>query len=101
MSFKENHIGLISQVKFFLGDIQNKAAYENKVKFQGSQDGTTYIDIFTVDENVHEGWNYHTWENESEYQKYRFYRFFGEESGSCIINEIQFTGVETIESNVS
>jgi hypothetical protein len=48
----------------------------------------------TVDENVHEGWNYYTSD-----QKYRHYRFKGSAKGSCKINEIQFTGVETIQNS--
>jgi len=33
MSFKEGHIGLISQVKYFLGDIKDKSVFEGKLKF--------------------------------------------------------------------
>jgi hypothetical protein len=55
-------------VKFFLGDIADKSVYEGKLKFQGSNSNNgegVYNDIFTVDENVHEGWNYHTWTEET------------------------------------
>lgn len=64
--------------------------------FQGSDDGVTYTDLFTQGENVHEGWNYHTWETPAEYPRHRFFRFEGLKAKSCIINEIKFTGVETI-----
>jgi hypothetical protein len=30
--------------------------------FQGSADNETWNDIFTVDENIHEGWNYYKWD---------------------------------------
>jgi hypothetical protein len=33
--------------------------------FQGSNDNVTYTDIFNVDENVHEGWNYHAWKKDN------------------------------------
>jgi hypothetical protein len=50
-----------------------------------------------MDENIHEGWNYHKWEDPAEYPKYRFYRFYGTKPGSCVINEIKATGVETVD----
>jgi hypothetical protein len=53
--------------------------------------------LFTVDESVHEGWNYHAWEDPADYPKYRFYKFSGTKTGSCLINEIKITGVETID----
>ena len=33
MSFKEKHVGLISQVKWFMGDIQDKTLFVDKLKF--------------------------------------------------------------------
>lgn len=98
IGFKEGHVGLISQVKWFLGDISDKTVYSGEAKLQGSNDGTTYTDLFTMDENVHEGWNYFKWEDASSYPRYRFYRFYGTKAGSCIINEIKATGVETVDS---
>lgn len=100
MGFKPGHVGLISQVKWFMGDITNgeTAFLVDNLIFQGSQDNTTWTDIFNVDENVHEGWNYKTWTRETQ-QKYRFYRFQGNEAKICKMNEIKFTGVETIDDN--
>ena len=57
-----NHVGLLSQVKFFLGEVSSKSIYVDLMTFQGSADNTTWVDIFTVDENFHEGWNYHKWD---------------------------------------
>jgi len=71
----------------------------NDLIFQGSMDNTTFTDIFAVDENVHEGWNYQIWKT-GNYQKYRFYRFQGSESKICMMNEIKFTGVETIDNDL-
>ena len=60
-------------------------------------DNITYTDIYTVDNNVHGGWNYKVWNSTLQNgPKYRFYRFFGKLSGSCLINEIVFTGIETV-----
>jgi hypothetical protein len=51
-----------------------------------------------MDENLHTGWNYHMWETSTDYPKYRYYRFYGASAGACAINEITFTGVETIDN---
>lgn len=98
IAFKEGHVGLISQVKWFLGDIQDKSVFAGETKLQGSNDGTRYTDLFTMDENVHEGWNYFKWSEPSQYPRYRYYRFYGTKAGSCTINEIKATGVETVDS---
>jgi len=54
-----------------------------------------------VDENIHEGWNYYTWKEASEYPGYRYYRFSGTKKNSCKINEIKFTGVQTMKSELT
>lgn len=50
-----------------------KKNFVNLLKFQGSQDGVTYTDIFTVGVEIHEGWNYYDFRDNN--LKYRFYRF--------------------------
>jgi len=67
MSFKPGHVGLISQVKWFMGDITSgdTAFLINNLILQGSMDNLTFTDIFAVDENVHEGWNYQTWKGDN------------------------------------
>ena len=77
-----------------------KATFLNTTIFQGSNDGVSYVDLFTMDEKLHEGWNYFKWED-GDQPKYRFYRFYAEKRGACKINEITFTGVETIDSSSS
>lgn len=62
MQFKQGHVGLLSQVKFFMKDI-NKANFKDITTFQGSDDGDSYDDLFTMDQSLHEGWNYHKWED--------------------------------------
>jgi hypothetical protein len=58
-----------------MGNIVDKNVFVDKTKFQGSQDGESYADLFDIDENLHEGWNYYKWEKPEDYPKYRFYRF--------------------------
>ena len=97
--FKEGQVGLISQVKWFMGNIQDKSVFSGVTKLQGSNDNSTWTDLFTMNENVHEGWNYHKWTDPASYPRYRFYRFYGTKAGSCTINEIKATGVETVDNS--
>jgi hypothetical protein len=101
MSFKEEHVGMLSQVKYFMGAMSTnkKAELVNITTFEGSNDKETFTNIFKVDENLHSGWNYYNWENADEY--YRYYRFHGNSPGACAINEITFKGVETIDNEDS
>jgi hypothetical protein len=96
MEFKEGHVGMLSQVKYFTPTISDKTIMVDNTVFQGSDDGVTYTDLFTVDENLHEGYNYFYWEDPSEQPQYRFYRFYGPNKFGCFFNEITFSGVETI-----
>jgi len=61
---------------------------------------TDWTDIFVVGEEIHEGWNYHNYAPGS-YLKYRYYRFFGSGTGSCIVGEVSLRGFEVIDSNSS
>ena len=87
---------MLSQVKYFMGEIQDKTIFVDKLTFQGSSDNSTWHELFKVDENVHEGWNYHKWENSADYPRYRFYRFISDNNKGCIVGEIKMTGVETV-----
>ena len=51
-----------------------KTQFVGNLKFEGSQDGTAYSTIFTVGEEIHEGWNYYDFSGDN-VQKYRYYRF--------------------------
>lgn len=77
-----------------------RANFVGKLQFQGSSDGTTYTTIFTVGEEIHEGWNYYNYAQGSE-PKYRYYRFFGSVAGSCLVGEIAFRGFEVIDDSNS
>lgn len=72
------------------------------MKFQGSNDNSTWNDLFAADENIHEGWNYHKWEDSAAQPKYRFYRFYNPSNVlGCDINEMKMTGVETVDNSQS
>ena len=58
--FKPGYIGVVREVKYFMNRF-TKTNIVGKLLFQGSNDGTTYTTIFTVGEEIHEGWNYYTY----------------------------------------
>jgi hypothetical protein len=45
-SFKADHVGMLSQVKYFMGEIQDKTLFVDKLTFQGSPDNSTWTDLF-------------------------------------------------------
>jgi len=98
-SFKANHVGMLSQVKYFMGDINNPALYVDKLKFQGSADNSTWTDLHVADDNIHEGWNYIKWDQAVEYPKYRFYRLYSGERSGCLVGQLKMTGVETVDNS--
>jgi len=98
-SFPEGYVGLLDEVKIYLGDL-SKYYYADNLIFQGSNDGETYTDILTLSREIHEGWNYYDFA-EDEMPAYRFYRFYGTESGACTVNEVHLFGVEVIKDDLS
>lgn len=56
-SFRVGYVGVLNEVKYFMNRFL-KAKFVGLLKFQGSKDGITYTDIFTVGQEIHEGWNY-------------------------------------------
>jgi hypothetical protein len=62
MEFREGYIGVLDKVKYYLAVNRNKEQYYvDHLKFSGSDDGTTWTEIFTADLNAHTGWNYVEW----------------------------------------
>jgi len=49
--FKQGYIAILDRVKIFLDYtiIDKVATFNGKLKLQGSNDGTTFIDILTID----------------------------------------------------
>ena len=80
----------------------DRRRYENNLAFEGSLDGKTYTELFVVGKNVHEGWNYFSWDKGS-YPGYRYYQFRGlgrsGQTGPCRVNEVVFAGNEVIENS--
>jgi hypothetical protein len=99
MGFKAEHVGMLRQVKWFMKDVQNKELFADEVVFQGSNDNSTWTDIFTMDGSVHDGWNYKVWTDSEDYPKFRFYKFTGTYSGSCRLTEVKLQGLETVDND--
>lgn len=98
MAFAESHIGYLSGVRWFIVEIDDKSVFSGITTFQGSDDDSTYTDLFTLDGNVHEGWNYYSWDDDS-YPTYQYYRFYSTSAAGCAFSEVKFTGVETIDDD--
>jgi hypothetical protein len=92
-------VGVISQVKFFM-NVFTKPTYSGYLKFQGSSDNITYTTLFTVGDEIHEGWNYYDYASGSEL-KYRYFRVYGSNAGSCNVGEFALMGVEAINDDTS
>ena len=101
MEFKEDYVGMLTKMKYFLGNDIAEETYVGNLKFQGSNDNQTYHDLYTADENVHSGWNYIAWATASSQPKYRYYRFKGSKAGACVIDEVELWGVSTIDNDAN
>jgi hypothetical protein len=99
MGFTVGHVGIVSEVKFFMNTFL-KETYSGNLIFQGSSDNIKYTDLFTVGDEIHEGWNYKTY-TDATVLKYRYYRFKGTEVGACNMGELVLWGVEAINDSAS
>ena len=72
--------------------------FVGNLKFQGSDDGVSYDDLWTIDANIHEGWNTKNWE-EGEKPSYNRFRFYSAVAGGCRIGEIEAHGVLAIDDD--
>lgn len=86
MEFRDGYVGSLSKVKYMVSDIA-KENFIDVLSFEGSDDGSTYTNLFTADYNVGSGWNTHDFDTTSP-PKYKYYRFKGTAANSCKLNEI-------------
>ena len=66
-------MGVLNEVKFFITELIDKTPFVGGLKFQGSDDGITFTDLWTIDETVHEGWNSHDFASDK--PSFNIYRF--------------------------
>lgn len=56
----------LDEVKIFLNDLNDKAPFtDGNLILQGSNDGSTFVDIYSYDGMIHEGWNSVDWRDSS------------------------------------
>lgn len=60
-AFSSGFVGVLTAVRYFMPTIYDRNLFVTNLVFQGSSDNITYTDLFTVDNDVHEGWNYYKW----------------------------------------
>lgn len=78
-----------------------KSIYVGQLRFEAANSATgPWTTIFTVGQEIHEGWNYYNFEAGKEL-KYRYYRFYGPVAKSCIVGEMSLRGYEAIDDNNS
>ena len=96
-------VGILTEIRFFMDYFSDKAVYSGNLKFQGSNTGfddDSAVDILTIDEELHEGWNYYKFEEWGiDTPKYRYYRLFNAVNNGCDkIGEINFIGAKAFDS---
>lgn len=98
MTFKEGHVGVLDEAKIFIGFLVDKEPYVDNLAFHGSNDNwATWEELHLFGEEIHEGWNYIDYREESDIKPaYNSYRFYGSVQGSCQITEFKLHGVEAV-----
>ena len=85
----------------FINNLLDKTPYDAFFKLQGSNDQSAWTDIYTFDNDLHEGWNSIVAPTDSPYS-YNTFRFYGEKSGSCRVGEVKLIGLQVLDdSNTS
>jgi hypothetical protein len=57
LDFPDTQVGVLDSVKILINKLPNdKKPFAGVTKLQGF-DGTAFVDILTLDINIHEGWN--------------------------------------------
>ena len=94
---KSGHVGTISKIRYFLPQTQQAEEYKGG-KFQTSDDGTTWTDLFTIDSTPMEGWN--SWDRitsgttGSQHVTYKYVKYIPNPSADtlCDFSEIEIIG---------
>mmetsp|Transcript_29266 Transcript_29266/g.28412 ORF Transcript_29266/g.28412 Transcript_29266/m.28412 type:complete len:102 (-) Transcript_29266:5388-5693(-) len=77
-----------------------KETYDGNLYFEASNDGSSYTEVFLVEDEIHEGWNYYEFEDD-DILSYQHYRLRGTAAGACNVGELVLFGVETIDNTDS
>jgi len=99
MTFKTGHLATLTKMRVYLPGNLAKSLYIDKLSFEGSNDGVSFDNLYTVDNNAHTGWNYQEWPENM--PAYNVYRFKGSSSGACKIGEVELFGIESMNDEQS
>lgn len=100
MDFRTGYAGVLENAKFFINNLIDNSPFVDNLVFEGSDDGSNWTNLWTIDANIHEGWNEFDWEDGEE-PAYNSYRFFGSSSGACRVGEVRLNGIEAIQSTAT
>lgn len=54
---KNGYYALLESVSIYIQDLTDITPFANSLKFQGSENNSTWSDLWVIDENVKEEWN--------------------------------------------
>jgi hypothetical protein len=102
LAFRAGYVGVLEGAQFFINNLVDKSPYtDGNLVLEGSDDGSTWTALWTVDATIHEGWNSYDFSESDPQPSYNMYRLHGSMTGSCRVGEVQLTGVETIDDDAS
>lgn len=88
--FDDGKVGRVSKIKFFMSRMTDKLTkFVNLLKIQGSNNNSTWTDLYIADIYMREGWN--TYEPDSS-MLYKYFRFYSSNYTACQVAEIQLWG---------
>jgi len=98
IDFPDTQVAVLDSVKVLINNLDTtKVPFAGVTKLQGF-DGTAYVDILTLTNEIHEGWNVFSWDtSKPSYQKYKW---TGATIGSVRFGEVKFYGIVSV-SNVN
>lgn len=84
----------MDRLEYFINKPEtDKSIYENgQFLLEGSDDGVNFKTLWTIDSDVSDGWNSHTFPASSKPSN-NMYRFSGSAEGACRIGELKLVGI--------
>lgn len=109
VGYRGGHKALFSELRFFMDYFPDKSKYVGNLKLQASDIPFAYnmgiVDLITVGEEIHEGWNYYKIMDEDDVDaysvadRYTYFRLYNAEADGCDnIGEVDMIGVQLMES---
>lgn len=93
IDFPDTQVAVLDSVKILINNLTNKVPFVGDTKLQGF-DGSAYVDILTLSNEIHEGWNVFSWDtSKPAYQKYKW---TGAAVGSVRFGEVKFYGIVSV-----